>query len=280
MNSMNFGSITGPQSSLGMGTRMSLRPKGMPRMTLGKGLGVPSMGGLGVLKFADGGYASTNHPSMSYLAIEDSLHGMPQHLVPDYMMARMAEGGTPWPSTERADSFDYPKRALINQIDDLDRLRYELARRPVRQRRGSSRVAPINQMPWLHFNHRDRIDASLEQIMAEQERMQPERDDFDPASIPMGLSGARGLAGLVAPGPAMGGLSAMLHSGDAQAPEMQQRPYGSATLDPRMTDSDLRKYGSQGPELFNPRELVDRARPSLTQFSNFIRPRRAIGTAP
>lgn len=93
MNSLNFGSLTGPRLSLGAGMRM--RPKGMPRMSMGmgRGMGMPSMGGLGVMRLASGGLAEGGNPSMSWLAVRDGMRAMPRHIMPDYMLARMADGG-------------------------------------------------------------------------------------------------------------------------------------------------------------------------------------------
>lgn len=56
-----------------------------------RGSGVPSLGGLALMKMADGGMVQ--HPSMTYLNARDSMHGMPRMALPDYMLARMAGGG-------------------------------------------------------------------------------------------------------------------------------------------------------------------------------------------
>lgn len=213
MNSMNFGSLTTPMGmgrSMGMGMRM---PRMKPR----------GLGGLGMMRMASGGLASGGHPSMGWLAVRDTLRSMPNHTVPDYMLARMASGGeVDYGIRGRADPLDYPRRALSRQSEDLDRARYELDQRPVSPPpRGGEVPRWIGEGPDPAFSHRARID----QTLADLDRGKIDEEEgysFDPSDIPMSLSGARGLAGLLLPGPVMGGLSALVHSGDAGAPEMRK----------------------------------------------------------
>lgn len=242
MRSSNFGSLTGLMGlgKMGMGTRV-----GMPRMKPGKGLGVPSMGGLGVMRLARGGLADGGNPSMTYISSRDALHGMPMHTIPDYLMARLADGGAvDYGLRGRPDPFGYPKRALSRQVDDLDLARMELEQRPTRgQPRDAWRPGDAQRSPQLEFSQRGRIDQDLEQLMAQRGMENPEESgSIDPSDIALGASGARGAAGLLLPGPAMGGLAAMLYSGEAGAPQMRKDKPG-LRFDPRVI-----QYLSEHPE--------------------------------
>lgn len=94
MNSLSFGSMTTPAGGLGLGVGMRMRPKGMPRISTGarRGMGMPK-GGLSLLKFATGGYAAGGPTSMTAISDHDAMLGMPGRTIPDYLLARMDDGG-------------------------------------------------------------------------------------------------------------------------------------------------------------------------------------------
>lgn len=243
MNSLNFGSLTTPQG-LGMRSTRSMMPRMIPR---NKGLGVPSLGGLGVLRLAAGGYAEGGHPSMGWLAVRDAMRSMPRHVVPDYMLARMAGGGSPedYGIAGPANPLDYPRRALSRQVDDLDMLRYELAQRPVRGNVDRWTPSVAQHSPQAQFTQMGRINQSMDELMAQRARENPEEGySFDPSDIPMSLSFARGLPGLVSPGPVGGGLAALLRSSEAHAPSMHDERLAQ-TFDPRVIAA-ARRYSPFG----------------------------------
>lgn len=284
---MNFGSMVTPTSGVGMGMKMRTAMR-LPRIGLGaniprpSGSRLPSVGGLGAMKLAAGGLAEGGHPSMSWLSIRDSLHSMPRHTVPDYLLARMAGGGSPEDYLNGpADPLDYPRRALSRQRSDIGLLSDELRDRPVRQI-NSGRMTRRPDMP--NFSPmQDRLEQALMQRDAEapNDRMEFSPEDLpltagmfpskaiNPmaraiGSIPRRMQGAANAGLFTTPlpkealipmsGPMLGGLASLLHSGEAHAPETRQ-PQSAQTFDPRLLE-DQDKYASHGPSLFNFRRMI------------------------
>lgn len=93
MTSRNFGDLTTPASPLGVPTRMGVR--GMPRMRSTKrGRGVPSMGGLSLLKLASGGFISDSEdPSMGQVMTQQTMRSSPNMALYEYLAQRMDDGG-------------------------------------------------------------------------------------------------------------------------------------------------------------------------------------------
>lgn len=95
MSSRSFNPMTTPQSSSPMGVGMRMRAPGMPRskpMTK-RGMGVPSLGGLNLLKLASGGYI--DNPSMGQISVRNAMRGTPGLSLFEYLSERMADGGVP-----------------------------------------------------------------------------------------------------------------------------------------------------------------------------------------
>lgn len=96
MTSRNFNPLTTPQSSSPLGVGARMRPPGMPRMKsmTKRGKGVPSLGGLQLLKMASGGYI--DEPSMGQISVHNALRGTPGLSLFEYLSQRMADGGEPY----------------------------------------------------------------------------------------------------------------------------------------------------------------------------------------
>lgn len=95
-----------------LGASMRMRPAGMPRLSgprMSIGASMPRMGGLSLMrKFAAGGYATGGPTSMTSIMDHDAMLGMPYRAVPDYLLARMADGG-------EADPFEMPMRGVARR---------------------------------------------------------------------------------------------------------------------------------------------------------------------